>query len=60
MRPWTRWRHPGGEALSGREMEALRVSAQWLANRDIAERLFVSEATVKTHVQRLLRKLDAD
>jgi DNA-binding NarL/FixJ family response regulator len=31
-----------------------------LGNRDIAERLFVSEATVKTHVQRILRKLDAD
>jgi FixJ family two-component response regulator len=29
-----------------------------LANRDIAQRLFVSEATVKTHVQRIMRKLD--
>jgi LuxR family maltose regulon positive regulatory protein len=50
----------GGEALSDREMEVLRVLAQGLANRDIAQRLFVSEATVKTHVQRILRKLDAD
>ncbi|MEO5922210.1 MAG: LuxR C-terminal-related transcriptional regulator [Bryobacteraceae bacterium] len=49
----------GGEALSERELEVLRVMAEGLGNRDIAERLFVSEATVKTHVQRVLRKLDA-
>jgi LuxR family maltose regulon positive regulatory protein len=50
----------GGEALSDRELEVLRVLAEGLGNREIAERLFVSEATVKTHVQRILRKLDAD
>jgi len=50
----------GGAALSERELEVLRVLAEGLGNRDIAERLFVSEATVKTHVQRILRKLDAD
>jgi LuxR family maltose regulon positive regulatory protein len=50
----------GGEALSDRELEVLRVLAEGLGNRDIAGRLFVSEATVKTHVQRILRKLDAD
>jgi LuxR family maltose regulon positive regulatory protein len=49
----------GGEALSDREMEVLRVMADGLGNREIGERLFVSEATVKTHVQRILRKLDA-
>jgi ATP/maltotriose-dependent transcriptional regulator MalT len=49
----------GGEALSDRELEVLRVMAEGLGNRDIAERLFVSEATVKTHVQRVMRKLDA-
>jgi LuxR family maltose regulon positive regulatory protein len=49
----------GGEALSERELEVLRVMSEGLGNREIAERLFVSEATVKTHVQRILRKLDA-
>jgi ATP/maltotriose-dependent transcriptional regulator MalT len=49
----------GGEALSDREMDVLRVMAEGLGNREIGERLFVSEATVKTHVQRILRKLDA-
>ena len=48
-----------GEALSERELEVLRVLADGLSNREIGERLFVSEATVKTHVQRILRKLDA-
>jgi LuxR family maltose regulon positive regulatory protein len=49
----------GGEALSDRELEVLRVLADGLGNREIAEKLFVSEATVKTHVQRIMRKLDA-
>jgi LuxR family maltose regulon positive regulatory protein len=48
----------GGGSLSDRELEVLRVMAEGLANRDIAQRLFVSEATVKTHVQRIMRKLD--
>jgi DNA-binding CsgD family transcriptional regulator len=50
----------GREALSGRELEVLRILAEGLGNREIAERIFVSEATVKTHVQRIMRKLDAD
>jgi ATP/maltotriose-dependent transcriptional regulator MalT len=48
----------GGEPLSERELEVLLVMAEGLANREIAQRLFVSEATVKTHVQRIMRKLD--
>jgi DNA-binding NarL/FixJ family response regulator len=48
----------GGQALSDRELEVLRVMSEGLANRDIALHLFVSEATVKTHVQRIMRKLD--
>ena len=49
----------GGEVLSERELEVLRVMAEGLSNREIAARLFISEATVKTHVQRVMRKLDA-
>lgn len=48
-----------GEALSERELEVLRVLAEGLPNREIASRLFVSEATVKTHVQHIMQKLNA-
>jgi len=48
----------GGEALSDNEMELLRVMAEGLENKEIGARLFVSEATVKTHIRRILRKLD--
>lgn len=50
----------GGEALSDRELEVLRILAQGMGNKEIAERLYVSEATVKSHVQRILRKLNAE
>jgi DNA-binding NarL/FixJ family response regulator len=43
--------------LSPREREVLELMAEGLKNREIAERLFLSEATVKTHVRHLLDKL---
>ena len=46
--------------VTGRPADGYHPLASLLAFRDIAERLFVSEATVKTHGQRILRKLDAD
>ena len=46
--------------LTPREMEVLQLIAEGLSTRQMAERLFVSENTVKTHVTRVLDKLGAD
>ena len=45
--------------ITPREMEILEAMAAGLSNREIAERLFVSENTVKTHAARLFDKLAA-
>lgn len=45
--------------LSKREYEVLCLIAMGLSNREIAEKLFVSESTIKTHVSNVLAKLDA-
>ena len=44
--------------LSDREREVLRLLGTGESNAELAQRLFVSEATVKTYVSRLLTKLD--
>ena len=48
------------DSLTEREAEVLRLMAQGKGNLDIAAKLFVSEATVKTHVAHILDKLDVD
>jgi DNA-binding NarL/FixJ family response regulator len=49
---------PALGALSARELEVLRLVARGLSNGEIADELVIGEATVKTHVARILRKLD--
>jgi DNA-binding NarL/FixJ family response regulator len=51
--------HLGDERLSAREIEVLRRIATGSRNHAIAEKLFISEETVKVHVKHLLDKLRA-
>jgi NarL family two-component system response regulator LiaR len=45
--------------ITPRELEVLQLIAEGLSNKEMAERLFVSENTVKTHTSRLFDKLGA-
>ncbi|REF36899.1 response regulator [Thermasporomyces composti] len=51
-------RPPDLDALTDRELDVLACLGEGLSNQEIARRLFISEATVKTHVSRVLAKLD--
>ncbi|GAB3537832.1 response regulator transcription factor [Arthrobacter tecti] len=46
------------DSLSGREGEVFLLAAKGLSNSEMAESLFVSEATIKTHLRNVLDKLD--
>jgi DNA-binding NarL/FixJ family response regulator len=51
--------HPGLDTLTEREAEVLESVAHGRSNAEVAEALFMSHATAKTHVSRLLAKLHA-
>ena len=51
--------HLSDEALTEREIDVLRHVAGGNRNRDIAERLFISEETVKVHMKHIMEKLGA-
>jgi DNA-binding NarL/FixJ family response regulator len=53
----THVRRPPRDPLSAREVDVLALVAQGLTNAEIGRRLFISEATVKTHLLRLFAKL---
>ena len=48
------------EMLTGREREILQLLADGMSNADVAQRLFISQETVKSHVRHILTKLEAD
>jgi DNA-binding NarL/FixJ family response regulator len=50
--------HPGSDRLTKREREVLQLLADGLRQDDIAERLFISQRTVGTHIENILRKLE--
>ncbi len=52
-----RMRGPAEEALSSREIEVLALVAKGANNREVAGQLFISEATVKTHLLHIYSKL---
>jgi DNA-binding NarL/FixJ family response regulator len=49
----------GSESLTTREIEVLRQVADGNRNRDIADKLLISEETVKVHVKHIMDKLGA-
>lgn len=51
--------HFDGDALTAREIEVLTQVASGNRNRDIADKLFITEETVKVHIKHIMEKLDA-
>ena len=55
----SRFHPPSSKALTDRELEVLALVARGWSNVEVAERLFITPATTKSHVSRLLMKLGA-
>lgn len=55
-----RMRAPMGETLSARELEVLALVARGFSNKEVARKLKISEATVKTHLLHTFDKLGVD
>ena len=51
--------HMGHESLSEREIAVLKLVADGNRNREVGERLFITEETVKVHIRHIMEKLDA-
>lgn len=51
--------HLSEDTLTEREIEVLQLATTGNRNRDIADRLFISEETVKAHMKHIMEKLDA-
>jgi DNA-binding NarL/FixJ family response regulator len=51
--------HMSDEDLTSREIEVLKHIAGGNRNRDIADKLFITEETVKVHIKHIMEKLDA-
>ncbi|MCW2810168.1 MAG: response regulator receiver [Friedmanniella sp.] len=62
IQQFTRLRHqpppPAMASLTARELDVFRLITEGLSNAEIGRQLFISDTTVKTHVTRLLQKLD--
>ena len=57
-RSMTRGRRPPESELTAKELEVLGAVAEGLSNQQVADRLFVSLSTIKTHLQSIYGKLD--
>lgn len=55
-----RMRTPAHNKLSGREIEVLNLVSQGLSNKQISRQLHISQATVKTHLIHIFKKLEVD
>jgi len=57
LKKWSKVRHHHIEPLTTRERQIVRVMAEGLTNKEIAQRLGLADGTVKVHLHRIYRKL---